>query len=279
MSDADADTDADADADGVAAGAPPADGPAREAVAYLSASASRLRVLRAVADGVARPGALVEAAGVSRTTVHRCLGEFVDRGWVADGPDGYAVTAAGRSVLDGYADLLETVARADRYGPFLSAFDRAAECPLPEEAAVAVATSTDPHAPVDFLASRLPEPDAVDRLVGFVPVVAPAFDRAYGPLIAAGVESELVLPADAFECARESYPESVERAEAADNLTILVTDREVTVGVSLFPGEVFLGAYGADGQFRACLHTTDDDVRAWARDLFAEHRAAARPVA
>ncbi|MFB6192205.1 MAG: helix-turn-helix transcriptional regulator [Haloarculaceae archaeon] len=267
------------DTDAVATERPPADGPAREAVAYLSASSSRLRVFRAIADGVSRPGTLAEAAGVSRTTVHRCLNEFDDHGWVTDCADGYAVTAAGRAVLEGYADLLARVARADRYGPFLAAFDRADECPLPSEAEVAVAEPTDPHAPVEFLSSRLPDPEDVDRLVGFVPVVTPAFDRAYGPLIAAGVETDLVLPGAAFERAREAYPESVERAEAADNLTVMVTDREVEVGVSLFPEEVFLGAYGDDGQFRACLHTTDRDVRSWARELVDGHREAARPVA
>lgn len=273
------DTDADAVPGAGTGDRPAADGPAREAVAYLSASPSRLGVFRAIAAGVSRPGALAETADVSRTTVHRCLNEFDERGWVTDRPDGYAVTAAGRAVLEGYVDLLARVGRADRYGPFLAAFDRADECPLPSEADVAVAEPTDPHAPVEFLTSRLPGPDEVDRLVGFVPVVAPAFDRAYGPLVAAGVETELVLPGAAFERAREAYPESVERAEAAENLTVMVTDRDVEVGVSLFPGEVFLGAYGDDGQFRACLHTDDDDVMAWARELVDEHRAAARPVA
>lgn len=271
------DTDVEADAD--AGDRPPADGPAREAVAYLSASASRLRVFRAIADGVSRPGALAEAAGVSRTTVHRCLNEFDERGWVTDCADGYAVTATGRAVLDGYADLLARVARTDRYGPFLAAFDRADECPLPAEAAVTVAEPTDPHAPVEFLEARLPDPGEVDRLRGIVPVVSPAFDRAYGPLIAAGVETELVLPGAAFERAREAYPDSVARAEAADNLTVAVSDRPIEVGVSLFPGEVFLGAYDEGGQFRACLHTDDTEVREWARDLVDEHSAAARPVA
>ncbi|WP_438267391.1 transcriptional regulator FilR1 domain-containing protein [Haladaptatus halobius] len=49
-------------------------------------------------------------------------------------------------------------------------------------------------------------------------------------------------------------------------------------GLTLLDERVFVGTHDENGQFSACLESTDSTLYAWAMNLYAEYRAAAQQI-
>lgn len=81
-----------------------------DAIAYLSRSANRVRILDALASGAFDRRALGEATDVAPTTVGRIVNELEERGWAERSDDGtYVATARGRLVAEEFAPLIEAM--------------------------------------------------------------------------------------------------------------------------------------------------------------------------
>lgn len=120
-------------------------------VAYLVGSEARPALLSACSEGEKRPSDLAANGEVSRSTVHRALNGFLDRGWVQENTDSrYSTTPFGETVLDRYDRLLDAVERANEFGQWYQDIDLIDEN-FPVQALcddeVVTATSADPTAP------------------------------------------------------------------------------------------------------------------------------------
>lgn len=249
---------------------------AREGISFLAGSEGRVAVLRALAEAPRTPSDLQDVTGASRSAVHRSLAGFEERGWIRRGTDArYEPTAAGKHVAEQYDRLARVVERSDRFSGFLTEFERADDLPFPFDGTVAMGTPTQPQAAAEFFVDRLPE--APDQLRGLCPILTPQFVRTFEPVVSAGATIELVYDRPTVRQAFESYPETMELAVSAPNVTPLVTTEPLEAGLTLCEGEVFLGAYGSRGEFRACLHSTDESLRTWAEDWYDEVRARSDP--
>ena len=251
---------------------------AREGIEFLAASNGRVAVLRTLDEAPRTPSDLQDATGASRSAVHRSLTGFEERGWVHKAGDArYELTAAGRHVMEQYERLARVVDRSDRFSEFLTEFERSDDLPFPFDGEVAIGTRTQPQAATEFFVNRLP--DGVDRLQGLCPVLTPQFVRSFEPVVSAGTDVELVYDAPTVRQAFESYPETMELAASAPNVTTLVTEDPLAAGLTLCDGEVFLGAFGSRGEFRACLHSADESLLTWAEGWYTEVRSGADPLA
>lgn len=249
---------------------------AREGVAFLTGSEGRVAVLRHLAETPCRPCELRERTDASRTAIHRALTGFEERGWVRKEQDRYSLTAAGRHVYEQYDALAEAVEVGDRFSEFLTAFPRADDLPFPFDGEVCVATPTEPQAPQSFFYDRLS--DDADRLKGFTPVISKQLVESLEPTVEAGTEIELVYDEPYAKHALESYPDAMELAMECDSVTVHVVPGDIEGGLALVDDEVFLKAYGSRGDVRACLHSTDADLREWAADWFEHEKEGSRPL-
>lgn len=248
----------------------------REDVAFLVGSDNRVSVLASLAEGAARPCELRESTDASRTAVHRALNGFEERGWVRKRDERYELTAAGRHVFQGYRSLTATIRRGERFSEFLREFPAADDLPFPFDGTVAVATRADPGAATALFRDGIPA--SPERLRGVVPVLNPAFAEAFEPTVESGAQIRLVVDPAAATRLRESRPELVALAEERATVGMWVAQRTVPFGLALFEDRLFLGAYGGRGQFRACLQSTDEDLRRWATDRYRALAGNATPI-
>lgn len=223
------------------------------------------------------PSGLQNVTGASRSAVHRSLTGFEERGWVRKAEDArYELTAAGEHVAEQYDRLARVVERSDRFSEFLTEFGRADALPFPFDGTVSAGTQIQPQAATEFFIEQLP--DDPDGLRGLCPVLMPQFVRAFDPVVSTGTTIELVFDRGTVQRAVEAYPETMELAASAPNVTPRVTEKPLDDGLTLCDGGVFLGAYGTRGDFRACLHSTDGSLRTWAEDWYAEVNGRADPL-
>lgn len=250
---------------------------AREGISFLAGSDGRVAVMRELVEAPCRPCELVERTAASRTAIHRALSGFEEYGWVRKEGKRYSLTAAGRHVFEQYEELATAVAQGDRFSEFFAAFSLADDLPLFFDGDVCVSTPIEPHAAETFFFDRLPT-DA-DRLRGFSPVLTQRMVDSFEPTVEAGTVVELVYDENFAQYIQETHPEMVELAVESENVTIHVVPESIESGMALVDGEVFLKAYGPNGELHACLHSTDEQLLDWANDWFEQISTDSVPIA
>ncbi|WP_224335672.1 helix-turn-helix transcriptional regulator [Haloprofundus halobius] len=247
---------------------------AREDIAFLVGSASRVSVLEQLHRTLQRPIELAETCPCTRETVQRALSDFVDRGWVEKRSHRYHLTFDGGLMLSRYRDLVEASENAERLAPCVANIDSSlAELShqLLRRATVTTGTAENPHAPIDRYLTVLGS-DPVETYYGISPVVSRVFNGA-AEVIGPETEMELVVDASMLEASPEIDPEAFERANELDQFTLYLSPSPVEMGLAVFDGYAWLGAYDR-GNLIACIDgdgdRTDDfsgaDTRITQRD-------------
>ena len=250
----------------------------REHVAFLVGSANRVRILEALREQPYRQCELTEACDLSRSTAHRALDGLEGRGWVEQAAGEYRLTVGGDLVLARYEALETAIARIDEWGPFLNRVgDPADTLPLAalQNATLVRSTAENPHAAAAHFADALAT-SAADVFYGISPVVSPRFNEAAEGLIAAGTEMELIVDESVFDTSSTEYADDLDRAFSLDSFTLYVSPDDIGFGLTILDERAMIGAYDDRGVLRECLDTTDESLRAWAYDIYDDHRAAAR---
>ncbi|WP_265109549.1 helix-turn-helix transcriptional regulator [Halosolutus halophilus] len=251
-------------------------------IGYLSGSPARVDVLDRLTDGPAQPADLVSFADVSRTTVHRTLGELTDRGWVARVDGGYVATTTGELALESYQRTRRRFRTLERVEPFLSRVDvGAAELEVDwfRTAELAVATETNPHRPIEWYADRLAA--AVgngDRLRGISPVINRQFLTIHAPIIRSGTSTTLVLGESTFEVATERYADRFRQSLSLDRYELYVTEESPSMGLALVGETVFLGACDDSGHLVVAVESTNPRLREWATCRYRWRKTNARRI-
>lgn len=248
-----------------------------EQVRFLAASEHRVEILRSLTTESLSPARIRDEHDAARATVHRILDSFEEFGWVRKTDGGYVTTSAGRIVLERFESVWEAADEVESMSGFLSQFERARDVPLPlDDYRVVTATRTDPHAATEYFAKSIP--NEASQLRALVPTVVPTINRALRPLVERGASIRLVLSRSAAETSRKSYRSEFEEALSADSLSLFVSPEAFRFGLAAVDEDVFLGGYGEKGHLRACLHSTDDDLREWALSEFQSVRSDADPL-
>lgn len=93
---------------------------ALDAIAYLSRSENRVRLLHALTGDDFTRGELTDRTPASRTSVDRIVNEFQERGWVERSTDGtYVATAQGNQLMQRFRPFIESVTALQRLGDAL----------------------------------------------------------------------------------------------------------------------------------------------------------------
>lgn len=250
-----------------------------DAVEYLLGSRRRVEVLAALATGPRRQATVARELGVGRSTVHRCVEAFADRGWVKEVESGYALTVAGERVLSAYRTFARTVEGVSEHEPLLRCFEDV-DAPVPvdalADATVVTATPQDPHAAVAACADLL-RGAGTDRVRTAWSGVSPITNSAGEAHLRAGNEVEMVVDRETLLAARASYFENYQLALASDGVDLLVTENPIRAGVLLTGDRVAVIGYEG-GRTSVCVHGRGDELRAWAAELYEHARSRAAAV-
>jgi predicted transcriptional regulator len=268
-------------------------GPAdRDALAFIAASPHRARLLDRLSEAPARKADLSRGeTDPSRTTVHRAVKAFLDRGWIVRDPatGQYATTADGRAVLEQYTALETAIEQALSRAAFLRCCPPEIENIPLDALAAARQVVNDVTAPDRTLAALEDAVDAgVTELRAFQSHVSTRLAEIYDPVVRSDAPMEIIttdqiltqLPDDG------RYSEHVRWGLRAKNVTLLVVPGLDTLPIGLAihtddmvvmmpatPGQVPDG----DGSFQAGMIVgTEPALLDWANDLYERYRAEAR---
>ncbi|MEF8825274.1 MAG: hypothetical protein V5A27_02885, partial [Halapricum sp.] len=264
----------------------------RDALAFIAASPHRARLLARLSETPARKADLSRGeTDPSRTTVHRAVEAFIDRGWVARDPatGQYATTADGRAVLEQYTAFETAIEQALSRAAFLRC------CPpeiedIPLDALAAARQVVNDLTAPDRTLATLEDvvDDGVTDLRAFQSHVSTRLAEIYDPVVRSDAPMEIIttdriltqLPDDG------RYSEHVRRGLRAKNVQLLVVPGLDTLPIGLaihndktvvmmpaHPGYIF----SDDGSLQAgMIIGTDPDLVDWANNLYETYRARAR---
>ena len=268
-------------------------GPAdREALTFIAASPHRAQLLDRLSETPARKADLSrDETDPSRTTVHRAVEAFIDRGWVARDPatGQYATTADGRVVLEQYTAFKTAIEQALSRAAFLRCCPPDVEDIPLDALAAARQVVNDVTTPDRTLAALEDAIDAgVTELRAFQSHVSTRLAEIYDPVVRSDAPMEIIttdriltqLPDDG------RYSEHVRRGLRAKNVTLLVVPGLETLPIGLAihkddmvvmmpatPGQVPDG----DGSFQAGMIVgTESALLDWANEFYERYRAEAR---
>jgi len=267
-------------------------GPAgRDALAFIAASPHRAQLLDRLSETPARKADLSrDETDPSRTTVHRAVEAFLDRGWVSRDPatGQYATTADGRVVLEQYTAFETAIEQALSRAAFLRCCPPDVEDIPLDALAAARQVVNDVTTPDRTLAALEDAIDAgVTELRAFQSHVSTRLAEIYDPVVRSDAPMEIIttdriltqLPDDG------RYSEHVRRGLRAKNVTLLVVPGLETLPIGLAihkddmvvmmpatPGQVPDG----DGSFQAGMIVgTEPALLDWANELYERYRAEA----
>lgn len=251
-----------------------------DAIRYLAGSENRPAILRAPRDGSARKRNLSHGESApSRTTVHRSIHAFQERGWVATDADGrHALTDAGSDALAA-SDRLRTIAeQAIEKAPFLNRFGAYRDLLSLEpfsEADLVVPTihEGNPMFDTSVELAKL-RTDPVAELRSAVPIFTPVMFEVFRPLIDHKTRIWVAFDWKAYR--QLITPETIRylfAALAVPAIRVRVLDEDLPYGVGLFDDAMMVAVRMDASDPGVAITATHPDLYAWARGLFDEHWA------
>ena len=241
----------------------------------------RAPLLRSLEDGPVTKGDLVEAHGVSRSTVDRAVRdlETVDTVTRQDGV--VELTLVGRLALEAYDDFCEVLDAAEACDSLtLLDTDAPIEIGLLRGAEVVDAGATSPHRPVQSLTDLIEDATHVE-LYGTV-VLPEVVEALVTGVLQGSLSVEAYVDPDALDVVVSDFEGDVRRAldsddvflaEAGANLPFSLVVVERSDGTTTVA--VIYGSHGAD---HLLVNDTDEAV-SWARERLDTIETNARPLA
>ena len=249
-------------------------------VLFLARAESRVEILELLVDSNAATQRQLRArADASRTTVSRSLQSLTERGWVENSEGEYRLTRAGELIATSFLELLGTVEQVDELGEFLRWFPTDVDPPNVLGASgleVTASTEADPYAPARTQTEILRN---ADHLRVLLPAIEIESTKTLAEQVTGrGLTLETVITPSlepTIESPKFAPPmREVLRTEGVD---LFVAEDPLPFYLGLAAdGRVQIGLADDEGFPRALLETTDQDIRAWADDMYQRHHESAR---
>jgi len=254
---------------------------ALEDVAYLSRSANRVRILGTLADGPRTRRELMDATGVSRTTLGRILNELAERGWAERNADGrYAAATTGEHVAAAFLPLVDAMAAVRSLGEAANWLPASVHDVGLDAFRDATVHRPDQNAPLSFareLIDRIGSAGTVRVLSYLAPPAHSVAEVLHERIREAGVDSELVLAGGLAEHLAEDPERRPRWRESIDaGAVVYGYDGHIPCNLFVIDGTVLVANVDPDaGPPGAYIESDDPRVLEWADDLIATHREGA----
>lgn len=250
----------------------------------VETAVERRRALAALAAGPRHRRDLEAELGVSKTTCHRIVRSFEERGLLGRTDAGYELTPLGEVVASETQRFVGTVRTAQRLEPLL---DAVATAPLDlPVAAFADATITRPGpdgsaTPVERFLALFRDAERIRSLdrASFAPPLY--VEEMVESALAADADAVAVFPRSVVQRRFEKYPDLHRRVAAADAPLRYRVNDDVPFGLTVFDDDhVCLRAYDDDTGALVVLADTDDpEAVAWATAAFDHYHERSEPAA
>lgn len=252
-----------------------------EIIAYLAGSPARGRTLEHLLQTPARKATLADNDQLpSRTTIHRIVTEFDERGWTQRTADGaIRLTTPAAKTYEEYEWLRVAIEQAIQKAPCLQ---RLAEWADPRLHLLAGTTLTmeqegDPHALLNAAVEAANIRDGtLSEVRSITPLFEPLMFDVFGEFIDRGTEFQVVFDQRSYEeLTQPSNAHYLAGALLSPNVSVRVHPERLHTGLGIYDDAVLLGGsttherqagvVGADEEFLSWATTTFDEI--WAESV------------
>lgn len=249
----------------------------------LETAVDRRSVLAALADEPHHRRELQERLDLSKTTCHRIVRSFDEKGLVRRTDGGYELTLLGRTVAERVAEFEGDLRTAYRVRPLLDLFESSETAFDPElfaDADVNWVVERDESFTIDRGVELVEDRDVV-RVLDWTPVPKLYVEKIFRILAENGTDVESVYPKAEVRTRLETFPDLHEElAESAARPRYWVYDDVPPWGMTIYDDSlVQLRAYDQQSGAYVLDATTDDPGAVdRAMDVFSEYRDRADPL-
>ncbi|QRV14814.1 transcriptional regulator [Haloterrigena salifodinae] len=255
-------------------------GGALEEIQIFANSPYSVQVFEVLTDGPTTGRALAEQTGASRSTVSRILTKGESRGWVDSEGSQYELTDMGETMTNEFHDFLQTVKGIRHLGEmirFLPPPARELDPRHLRDADIITPTETNPVKPFDYLAEWI---RAANKKRSLARLAVSRFVKLiHDQSVQGQLDTESVIEASWFDtlgAEPKQIPIWQTRAERGD---VLVYDGDVPISLHIIDRTVGFWLSEDDQNGVEGLVVTDDPaVVSWARSLYEDYRAEAKPL-
>lgn len=251
-----------------------------EDIAFLSRSASRVRILDVLATEAGTRGEIQERTGIARTTVDRVVNEFEERGWArrtADG--GYTATPAGGRVATEFGTFVNSMEAIDTLGELVGWLPLD-EVPIDlhhfRDVTVRQPDPANPLSTASRLTGFVRDASEFHCIVGLAPPVE--FEKAMRDGAVDGdLRTEHVITDGEFQYLLER-PERLPRWREylAAGANVYRYDGAVPCNLFVFDGTVVVGNSQSEvGEPLVLIESENETVRSWALEVVDAYRGEA----
>lgn len=254
-----------------------------EDIAYLSRSASRVRILAALASDPQTRGDLEETTGIARTTIGRIVNEFEERGWARRTPNGkYSATPPGKAIISEFRPFVQSVQAIRTLGN-LVAWLPTDEVPLDlhhlSDVSVRRPEPADPMSTVTEFNARLDEASEFQCLVGIAPPI-PFEQKMRNGVVDRGMETKHVITDEELNYLLkqpERLPRWREYVEAGANLYRY--DGRIPCNIFVFDDTVIFSHTKSEfGEPHVGIVSDNPEVVSWSREMIEKYRQEAESL-
>jgi predicted transcriptional regulator len=248
--------------------------PVLSEVEFLARSVNRFEILAAIESAPKTSRELKDELGLPRTTLRRNLLELQDRNWIRSSPteNVYRISPAGETIVDGFADLLEQAATADKLATFLDQFghDLPVDTDALEGCEVVCPEPSDPHAPVQRLIELV---QGAGELSVLIPSISPFYVDMFTRRLGTSPSFDIVTTPDAVDAIEGVYPDEMGAFLDGDERTVSLNTELPGFGICLHDAGAFVLTFTDDQRVHAVLEVTEaqPEIVGWASDTFGKY--------
>jgi len=250
---------------------------AMDEVAYLSRSASRVRILDALVTESLTRSELQNTTEIARTTVGRIINEFEERGWVRRTVDGaYTATPTGEGVISEFKPFIESIQTIKDLGDlvvWLPTDEFTIDLHHFSDASVRRPDPTDPMSTIADFNERLTGVSEFHCIVGVAPPIP--FEQAMrDEVVNRGLNTEHVITTDELTYLLER-PERLPRwREYIDGgANVYQYDGQVPCNLFVFDDTLIITNGQSDiGESLVGIKSENEAVLSWAHEVISEYK-------
>lgn len=249
----------------------------------LTTAIERKPVLATLAREPHHRGELQEELGLSKTTCHRIVRTFDERGLLRRTDRGYELTRLGEILHERVEQFDSAVRAAYRLQPLVAASDDAEiqfDLDLFVDATVTRPEPGDPYPFVDRTVELFRESDTI-RVIDCNPLVPPMYvERMLEIALETGMRGEFVVTEEIARGNMQQFPDLQRQVADSDRTSgnYFVYD-DIPFGLALYDDHLDVRVYDEEtGTPTLYVDTDNPDALAWAEAVYEAYRERARPA-
>lgn len=249
----------------------------------LTTAIERKPALAALAREPHHREQLQEELDLSKTTCHRIVRTFDDRGLLQRSDSGYELTTLGELVYERVDEFDESVRLAYRLQPLLQELDEAdidfdLDC-----FRTATITTPEPGDPYPFIDRTLElfRNSRTIRVVDCNPLVPPAYvEEMLEIALDSGMRGEFIVTEEIALGNMEQFPDLQRQvAESTETSGRYLVHDDIPFGLALYDDHLDLRVYDDEtGTPTLYVDTDDPDAITWAESVYQQFREGTRPA-